>query len=120
MALVGSERQQFGSALEGVDHPGLELPRQRGDLVVAAAPPGEQCRHGQGHGQRRTQCQRGPGQDHPDGHRADDAGAHRDRHRQQGAQVEVLECVDVVDGAGQQVAAAPAGQGGRHAGARRS
>ena len=42
------------------------------------------------------------------------AGADGDRHRQQGAQVEVLQRVDVVDGPGQEVAAAPARQAGRH------
>ena len=39
-----------------------------------------------------------------------------DRDRQQRAQVEVLQGVDVVDGAGQQVAAAPPGQRGGHPG----
>ena len=39
-----------------------------------------------------------------------------DRHRQQRAQVEVLQGVDVVDGAGEQVAAAPPGQRGGHPG----
>ena len=37
-----------------------------------------------------------------------------DRHRQQRAEVEVLQRVDVVDGAGEQVAAAPPGQRGGH------
>ena len=61
------------------------------------------------------ECERGPGQDQADRHRPDHTGAHGDRHRQQGAQVEVLEGVDVVDGAGEEVAAAPSGEGGRHA-----
>ena len=44
------------------------------------------------------------------------AGPDGDRHRQQRAQVEVLQRVDVVDGPGQEVAAAPPGERGRHPG----
>ena len=39
----------------------------------------------------------------------------RDGDREQRAQVEVLEVVDVIDGPGEEVAAAPAGERGRHA-----
>ena len=105
--VVGPEGQQLGRAAQRVDHLGRQRAGQRGHLVVAAAPPGEQRRHDQGDGEREAEGEGGPGQDEADGHRADHGRAHGDRHRQQRAQVEVLEGVDVVDGPGQQVAAAP-------------
>ena len=113
---VGAEGQELGRPGERVDDLRRERARERRQLVVATAAPREQRRHGEREGQRDRERQRGPGQDEADGDDPDDAGAHGDGHRQQGAQIEVLQGVDVVDGAGQEVAAAPPGEGGRHAG----
>ncbi len=114
--VVSPEGQQLGRAGQRVDHLRRERPGQGGHLVVAAAAPGQQGGHGQGDGQRHTEGEGGPGEDEPDGDGADHRGAPGDGHRQQGAQVQVLQRVDVVDGARQQVAAAPSRQGGGHPG----
>ena len=87
-----------------------------GHLVVPAAAPGEEGGNRQRDEEREAERQGGPRQDEPDGHGADDGRPGGDRHRQQRAQVEVLQRIDVVDGAGQQVAAAPSCQRGRHPG----
>ena len=60
--------------------------------------------------------QRSPGQDEPHRDGTDDGGANSDAHREQRAQIEVLQRVDVVDCPCEQVATAPSGQGGGHAG----
>ncbi len=109
--IVGAEGQQLGYAVQRVDHLGRERARQRGDLVVATTPPGQQRGDRQRKGQREPEREGGPRKDDADGHCADDAGAGRDRHGQQAAKIEVLEGVDVVDRPGQQVATAPAGEG---------
>ena len=112
---VGPEGQELGCALQRVDHLRGERPRECRHLVVTAPPPGQRRRDGQGDEERDPERERRPGQDEADGRRADRTGAHRDGHRQEGAQVQVLERIDIVDGAGQEVAAAPSGQGGRNA-----
>ena len=112
--LVGAEGQELGRAGERVDHLGRQRAGEGGHLVVAAAPPGEQRRHGQRDDEGEAEGEGGPRQDQADRHRADHAGADGDRHREQRAQVEVLQGVDVVDGPRQQVAAAPPGQRGGH------
>ena len=105
--VAGPEGQELGRAAERVHDLGRQRTGEVGHLVVAAAPPGEQRRHGQRERQGEAERQGGPREDHADGHRADHAGADGDRHREQRAEVEILQRVDVVDGPHQQVAAPP-------------
>ena len=110
--VVGAEGEQLGRPGQGVDDLGREGAGERGHLVVAAAAPGEQRGHGQRDQEREAEGQGGPRQNEADGHGADGGRPGGDGDRQQRAEVEVLQGIDVVDGAGEQVAAAPAGQCG--------
>ena len=105
-----------GAPSQRVHHLGRERPGQGGDLVVAAPAPGQRGGDHEGHGQREAEPERGPREDEADDDRAERGGTDGHGDRQHGAQVEVLERVDVVDGPGQQVAAAPPGQRRRHPG----
>ena len=65
--------------------------------------------------QRDAEGQRGPAEDEPDHDQSQRGGAGGDRDGQQGAEIEVLQRVDVVDGAAQEITAAPPDQGRGHA-----
>ena len=80
-----------------------------------AAPPGQEWGHGAGDGQRDAEGDGAHRQDDPDHHEPEYRRSEGDGQGQEGAQVQVRERVDVVDGPGQQVAAVPPRQGRRDA-----
>ena len=115
-ARVGAEGKQFGRPGQGVDDLGRERARERGHFLVPAAAPGEERGHGQGDQQREAEGDGSPREDEPDGDGAENGRPRGNRHGQERAQVEVLQGVDVVDSARQQIATAPSRQRGRHPG----
>jgi hypothetical protein len=100
--------RQLGSPLDEIHNRCRQLASRRGlaQLVARGEPPGKPRHQGPRQQQRERQDQTGGGEHQP--HQGDRrrAGDQRDRKRGHGAKQQVLQRIDVVDQASQQITAA--------------
>ena len=112
---VGAEGQQLGSAVNDVDHVRRDLTGERRVLLVRRGVPDQSRRDRARHQQWDAEGDRGEGQGQTDHDQTQRGGAGGHPQGQHGAEVQVLQGVDVVNGPAQEVTAPPTDQRRRDA-----